>query len=39
MFMIASQSSLIAAASLGNRPRFLMILRSWKFSDSIAFVL
>ena len=29
MFMMASQSSLIAASSLGKWPRFLMILRSW----------
>jgi hypothetical protein len=29
MFMMASQSSLMAAASEGKWPRFLMILRSW----------
>jgi len=29
MFMMASQSSLTAASSLGKWPRFLMILRHW----------
>lgn len=38
MLRMASHSSLIAAASLGKCPRFLMILRSWKFSDSMLLV-
>ena len=35
---IANHSSLTAAASEGKWPRFLMILRSWKFSDSMLLV-
>ena len=38
MSRIASQSSLMTASSDGKWPRFLMIFRSWKFSDSMLFV-
>lgn len=38
MLQIASYSSFTADSVVGKCPRFLVILRSWKFSDSIEFV-
>jgi len=38
MSQIASQSSFTTDWSFGKWPRFLVTLRSWKFSDSIALV-